>query len=105
MLRTLSLTMRTLPTGRVSAYNLFVHKFVRNLITEWRRLELPTTDGTVVIAVSGGADSVSLLLGLHDLKQRGKVDLRLVAAHFNHRLRGAESDADEEFVRGLTTKL
>jgi tRNA(Ile)-lysidine synthase len=82
-----------------------VDKFVRNLITEWRRLELPTADGTVVVAVSGGADSVSLLLGLHDLKQRGKLDLRLVAAHFNHRLRGDESDADEDYVRSLTTKL
>lgn len=82
----------------------FVHKFVRNLITEWRRLELPTSE-TIVVAVSGGADSVSLLLGLHDLKMRGKLDLRIVAAHFNHRLRGDESDADEDFVRGLTTKL
>ena len=80
-----------------------MHKFARKLITEWRRLELPTANGTVVIAVSGGADSVSLLLALHDLKQREKLDLRLVAAHFNHRLRGAESDADEEFVRRLTT--
>ncbi len=61
--------------------------------------------GTVVAAVSGGADSVSLLLGLHELKTRGKVDLRIVAAHFNHRLRGGESDADEEFVRQLATKL
>jgi tRNA(Ile)-lysidine synthase len=97
--------LRTLPTGRVSAYNLLVHKFVRNLITEWRRLELPISEGTVVVAVSGGADSVSLLLGLDELKTRGKLDLRIVAAHFNHRLRGAQSDADEEFVRGLTTKL
>jgi tRNA(Ile)-lysidine synthase len=81
-----------------------VHKFVRNLITEWRRLGLPTANGTVVIAVSGGADSVSLLLALCELKKRGKLDLRLVAAHFNHELRGSESDADEEFVRGLTIK-
>jgi len=82
-----------------------VHKFVRNLITEWRRLGLPVSSGSVVVAISGGADSVSLLLGLHDLKGRGKLDLRIVAAHFNHRLRGTESDADKEFVRQLTTKL
>jgi tRNA(Ile)-lysidine synthase len=81
-----------------------VHKFVRNLITEWRRLELPIT-GTVIVAVSGGADSVSLLLALHNLKNRGKLGLRVVAAHFNHRLRGDASDADEEFVRELTTNL
>ncbi|MFL6373197.1 MAG: tRNA lysidine(34) synthetase TilS [Pyrinomonadaceae bacterium] len=76
--------------------------FVRKLITEWRRLELPTS-GTVVIGVSGGADSVSLLLAMHELRELKKLDLRLVAAHYNHRLRGGESDADEEFVRHLTT--
>jgi tRNA(Ile)-lysidine synthase len=82
-----------------------VHKFVRNLITEWRRLKLPVTGATVIVAVSGGADSCSLLLALHDLRQRKKLDLRVVAAHFNHKLRGDESDADEEFIKLLTTKL
>ena len=83
----------------------FVHKFVRNLITEWRRLELPFSGETIVIAVSGGADSVSLLLALHDLTKRKKLGQRMVAAHLNHGLRGAESDADEEYVRHLTTVL
>lgn len=82
-----------------------MHDFVRHLITEWRRLKLPADNGTVLAAVSGGADSVSLLLGLHELKNRGKLDLRIVAAHFNHRLRGVESDADEEYVRQLTSRL
>src|SRR5690349_4529770 len=75
--------------------------FCRDLITEWRRLSLPNEGQTVVVAVSGGADSVSLLLALHELKQTGKLDLRIVAAHFNHHLRGDESDADEQFVREL----
>lgn len=75
------------------------------MITEWRRLGLPADEGTVVIAVSGGADSLSLLLAVHDLVSRGKLKLRMVAAHFNHRLRGAESDADEDFVRSLTSRL
>ena len=79
--------------------------FVRNLITEWRRLELPFAGETVIVAVSGGADSVSLLLGLNELKKSSKLNLSIVAAHFNHQLRGAESDADEEFVRHLTTEL
>ena len=58
----------------------------------------------MIVAVSGGADSVSLLLAVHELVRSGKLDLRIVAAHFNHRLRGAESDADQEFVRQLTGK-
>jgi len=78
--------------------------FVRDLITEWRRLELPVSEEAVVVAVSGGADSVSLLLALNDLRKRRKLDLRLVAAHFNHGLRGQESEADEDFVKTLTKK-
>lgn len=76
-----------------------MNKFVRNLITEWRRLELPTKDATYLVAVSGGADSLSLLLALVDLQKRSKIGHRLVIAHFNHRLRGNESDLDEDFVR------
>ncbi|MFN2501914.1 MAG: tRNA lysidine(34) synthetase TilS [Pyrinomonadaceae bacterium] len=79
-----------------------MHDFVRNLITAWRRLGLRFEDDTIVVGVSGGADSVSLLLAMHELQQKGKLDLRIVAAHFNHRLRGGESDGDEEFVRHLT---
>jgi tRNA(Ile)-lysidine synthase len=79
-----------------------VHRFVRSLITEWRKLGLPFGKETVVVAVSGGADSLSLLLAIEDLRTRKKLDLRIVAAHFNHKLRGRESDADEEFVKHLT---
>ena len=51
----------------------------------------------VVCAVSGGADSMALLWGLYLLRE--ELELTVSAAHFNHRLRGAESDADEQFVR------
>ncbi|MBV9243071.1 MAG: tRNA lysidine(34) synthetase TilS [Acidobacteria bacterium] len=78
-----------------------MHAFVRNLISEWRRLKLPTS-GTVVIGVSGGADSISLLLAMHEVVALKKLDFRLVAAHYNHHLRDGESDADEQFVREIT---
>ena len=55
-----------------------------------------------MIGVSGGADSVSLLLALSDLQGLGKLDLRLVAAHFNHNLRPGDAAKDEEFVKSLT---
>ncbi len=51
---------------------------------------------TVICALSGGADSMALLWGLYLLKE--KLGIRLEAAHFNHQLRGTESDADEAFV-------
>jgi tRNA(Ile)-lysidine synthase len=56
----------------------------------------------VGVAVSGGADSVALLLLLVDLrKQLGVV---LSVAHFNHKLRGKDSDKDERFVAKLAAK-
>lgn len=82
-----------------------MNTFLRNFITEWRRLELPFADATFVAAVSGGADSVSLFLALKELRAMKKLDLRIVIAHFNHQLRGEESDKDEEFVRRLTTEF
>jgi len=52
---------------------------------------------TVACAVSGGADSMALLWGMYLLKDQ--LDISLSAAHFNHHLRGEESDRDEAFVR------
>ncbi len=51
----------------------------------------------IICAVSGGADSVALLFGLYLLKE--KMQFTLSAAHFNHHLRGDESDRDEAFVK------
>lgn len=59
----------------------------------------PDLRGPGVVAVSGGADSVALLRCLTDSAKP------LVVAHLNHRLRGAESDADEQFVRELAHTL
>lgn len=78
-----------------------MHKFTRCLLTEWRRLDLPFAGKTYVVAISGGADSVSLALALNELRNRKKLNLRFVLAHFNHNLRGRESAEDTEFVRRL----
>lgn len=51
---------------------------------------------SVIAAVSGGADSVAMLFALYLL--RDELGVTLEAAHFNHHLRGAESDRDEAFV-------
>ncbi len=53
----------------------------------------------VVVALSGGPDSTALLAALAQIAQ--KLDLSLVVAHFNHGLRGVESDEDEQFCRDL----
>ena len=66
---------------------------------------MPFDGETFVVAVSGGADSVSLAVALDDLKKRKKLNLRFVIAHFNHDLRGEESERDAEFVKDLARKF
>lgn len=57
----------------------------------------------LAVAVSGGADSVALLLALVEL--RNDLGIILSVAHFNHKIRGAEADADEQFVASLAKDL
>ncbi|HXH69897.1 MAG TPA: tRNA lysidine(34) synthetase TilS [Pyrinomonadaceae bacterium] len=82
-----------------------MHKFTRNLLTEWRRLDLPFAGAAFIVAISGGADSVSLALALNELRNKKKLNLHFVLAHFNHNLRGEESVEDERFVKELAEKL
>ena len=58
-------------------------------------LSLLPPNAKILVAVSGGADSLALLLALR------QAHLDVVAGHVNHGLRGAESDGDEQFVREL----
>ena len=62
-----------------------------------RRQGLIQPGDKIICAVSGGADSMALLWAMYLLKEEW--DLDISAAHFNHQLRGAESDRDEAFVR------
>ena len=57
----------------------------------------------LLVAVSGGADSTALLAGLARIAP--EFGLGLHAAHLHHGLRGAEADADLEFVRGQCARL
>ena len=57
----------------------------------------------LLVAVSGGQDSLALLHVLYSLQQELSIDL--VAAHLNHNLRGMESKLDSEFVSELASKL
>lgn len=61
-------------------------------------------DGTgILVALSGGPDSVATLLGAHHWAQQTKRPV--AAAHLNHQMRGADADADTEFCRDLCHRL
>lgn len=70
---------------------------LNKLLAQLRKYEMLSAGDHVICAVSGGADSVALLFGMYLLRE--KLGITLSAAHFNHHLRGAESDRDEQFVR------
>lgn len=95
-----------------------MHPFENQLQIDWPRSHW--RDLTVLAAVSGGADSVALLRGLAALatadaaRTKGNINAssgaadpvgRLVVAHFHHGLRGAEADADLQFVVDLCQSL
>ncbi len=68
-----------------------------------REYDLIRAGDHVICALSGGADSMALLWSLYLLKD--KLRIRLSAAHFNHHLRGEESDGDEAFVRAFCDRF
>jgi tRNA(Ile)-lysidine synthase len=80
-------------------YHVSVHELAERVLAHIRREELLRAGERVGVAVSGGIDSVALLRLLIEL--RHELGLVLSVVHFNHKLRGAESDVDQAFVAGL----
>ena len=68
-----------------------------------QRYGLISSEELVVVGVSGGADSVCLLHVLSECRER--LGVKLHTAHFNHMLRGTESEADAEYVSNLADSL
>lgn len=79
---------------------------MKNFLKKFRedsfRQELWNKQDRIVVAVSGGPDSVCLLDALYQLKD--KYALELIVAHVNYNLRGQDSVADEKFVLKLAEK-
>ncbi|MEP6917788.1 MAG: tRNA lysidine(34) synthetase TilS [Acidobacteriota bacterium] len=69
-----------------------------------RRHALVPPGGGVIVALSGGPDSVALVHLLLELQGRRELSVAGLA-HLNHRLRGADADADEAFCRAMAASL
>ena len=72
---------------------------INKVLETIRRHQLVEEGDSVMVALSGGPDSVALLLALKEIEEG--LSLQVSAAHVNHLLRGEESDEDERFVRRL----
>lgn len=77
-------------------------ELAKRLFKTIRKQELIEPGDRAAVAVSGGADSVALLLLL--LEIRAELGIVLSVVHVNHKLRGQESDEDEHFVAALARK-
>jgi len=78
-------------------------EFLKQIQETIERYEMLQLGDRVVVGVSGGADSMALLTALYRLKDH--YQLSLWAAYYNHKLRGEESDREEEFVNIQTKKF
>ena len=76
---------------------------LNKLLSFIREQNMIRSGDIVICAVSGGADSVALLMAMYLLRE--KLQITVEAAHFNHGLRGEESDADEAFVREFCAEV
>jgi tRNA(Ile)-lysidine synthase len=79
--------------------------FLDQLAGWLKRRGLLTPGARWVVGVSGGPDSTLLLHAFKALGERSEWRWALHAAHFHHGLRGAEADADEQFVAALADRL
>jgi tRNA(Ile)-lysidine synthase len=66
-----------------------------------RARKLIATGRRVLVALSGGPDSIALLLCMLELSTKRDLDFQIAAAHLNHGIRGTDADEDETFCRKL----
>ncbi|MCL6518469.1 MAG: tRNA lysidine(34) synthetase TilS [Armatimonadetes bacterium] len=79
------------------------HRLIESLLATVRQYTMLLPGEKVLVAVSGGPDSVALLHALWTV--RDELSISLHVAHLNHSFRGEESDKDEEYVRSLAANL
>ncbi len=77
--------------------------FLKKLIEYFNCLPFEMNGKTVCVCLSGGADSVSLLLGLNEISK--DFSFEVCACHFNHMIRAENADNDEAFCKQLCSEL
>jgi tRNA(Ile)-lysidine synthase len=96
--------MSAVPTSRGGARGR-PDGFARRLLVELRQLGWATRGERAVVAVSGGADSMALLLALEELSKAGSLGLEVTAAHLDHGLRGERGRDDALWVEEQSRAL
>ena len=81
-----------------------VHPFARRVLSYLHQQQLIAKRDSILVAVSGGPDSVALLHVLVSLREACGIR-QIAVLHFDHQLRGGESTADRSFVMALAATL
>ena len=89
------------PVSKIN--KLILHPTERKVLSTILEYKMINEGDRIIVAVSGGADSVCLLRILYALRKH--LNIRLLVAHFNHRLRPKEDEKETEFVAELSKKL
>lgn len=76
---------------------------IKKLLSAVRKYNMFSNGGEVLVALSGGADSVALLCGLNEVKDILNIELK--AIHINHNIRFKEADRDQIFCQELCKKM
>ena len=77
-------------------------EFEEKILSVIKKFNMITHGDIILVGLSGGADSCTLLHVLHGLTR--KLNITLVAAHLNHGIRGEEAKRDEEFSKTFSEK-
>ena len=97
----MSLSSFNFPVSRIN--KLIPHPAEKKVLSTIFEHQMINEGDSIIVAVSGGADSVCLLKILYALKEC--LNIRLLVAHFNHGLRPKEDEKETEFVATLAKKL
>lgn len=97
LLRQLQATQNTQKLNRIDITKM-LSEFEKKVADFTQANGLFDSVNKVLLAVSGGADSMALLYAVLALKAEGIFNGDIICAHINHRLRGSQADADEDFV-------
>ena len=76
---------------------------IKKVLKTIEKYKLIEKEDRVVVALSGGPDSTALLYALAQISKQ--LDFDIIAAHYNHGLRGTSSDEDEKYSQELATKF
>lgn len=79
--------------------------YFEDKLADWIETNRLFDDGRILLAVSGGADSVAMAHALHRLRAQGRLKCEFVVGHVNHGLRGADAEGDQAFVKSLAARL